>query len=290
MWAMFLHRLKKDWFAQCCLIILVVVLALGIFAPWIAPQDPTLTNIRIKYHALSFDYPLGTDHLGRCVFSRLIYGVRTTLFYSLVAMLLTISLGGILGLIAGYCRGKVDSVIMRLCDMMLSFPEIVMILALVGILGPSINHILLAIVVVKWSWYARMVRGAVIQYTHQNYVRYAQVVGIKPLRILRRHILPMTAADMMILASTNMGAVILTISALSFLGLGIQPPTPEWGSMLSTAKSVMFSHPTQMLPAGIMITLVVVACNGLGDFLRDVFDPTNRFDKSVLVDAHHDHD
>lgn len=286
MWGLFLHRLKKDWFAQLCLVILVLVLLLGIFAPWLVPHDPTLANIRIKYHPFSISYPLGTDNLGRCVFSRLMYGVRTTLFYSLLAMMLTILLGGMLGLIAGYFRGKVDNIIMRLCDMMLSFPEIVMILALVGILGPGINHILLAIVIVKWSWYARMIRGAVIQYTHQNYVRYAQVVGIKPIHILQRHILPMTAADMMILASTNMGTVILTISALSFLGLGIQPPTPEWGSMLSTAKIVMFSHPSQMIPAGVMITLVVVACNGLGDFLRDVFDPTNRFDRSFLVDDH----
>lgn len=288
MWAIFLHHLKKDYFAQLCLVILSVVLVLGICAPWIAPHDPALTNVRIKYHVFSWIYPLGTDNLGRCVFSRLIYGIRITLFYSLFAMLLTILLGGVLGLIAGYFRGKVDGFIMRLCDMMLSFPEIVMILALVGILGPGINHILLAIVVVKWSWYARMIRGAVIQYTHQNYVRYAQVVGIKPLRILRRHILPMTAADMMILASTNIGTVILTISALSFLGLGIQPPTPEWGSMLNAAKAVMFSHPSQMLPVGIMITLVVVACNGLGDFLRDVFDPANRFEQRFLVGDHHD--
>lgn len=288
MWRIFLYHLRKDWFAQGCLIFLGIVLILGLFAPWIVPHDPTLTNIRFKYHPFSVSYPLGTDNLGRCIFSRLIYGIRTTLFYSILAMVLTMLLGGILGLIAGYFRGKVDSVIMRLCDMMLAFPEIVMILALVGILGPGIKHILLAIVVVKWSWYARMIRGAVIQYTHQNYVRYAQVVGVKPLRILRQHILPMTAADMMVLASTNIGTIILTISALSFLGLGIDPPTPEWGSMLSTAKSVMFAHPIQMLPTGIMITLVVVACNGLGDFLRDVFDPTNRFDKRTLVDSSHD--
>lgn len=287
MWPHFVHHLKKDWFAQACLATLIIIFLMGIFAPWIVPHDPTLTNIRIKYHAMSWAYPLGTDNLGRCVFSRLIYGIRTTIFYAFFAMLLTIFLGAVLGLIAGYFRGKVDSIIMRFCDMMLSFPEVVMILALVGILGPGINHIILAIVVVKWAWYARMVRGAVIQYTHQNYVRYAQIIGIKPWRILHRHILPMTATDMIILASTNIGAVILTISALSFLGLGVQPPTPEWGSMLNTAKTVMLSHPEQMLPAGLMITLVVVAFNGLGDFLRDVFDPTNRFDHSLTVENHH---
>lgn len=287
MWPQFIHHLKKDWFAQACLITLIIIFLMGIFAPWFVPHDPTLTNIRIKYQSMSWAYPLGTDNLGRCVFSRLVYGIRTTIFYAFFAMLLTIFIGTVLGLIAGYFRGKVDSLIMRFCDMMLSFPEVVMILALVGILGPGINHIILAIVVVKWSWYARMIRGAVIQYTHQNYVRYAQIIGIKPWRILHRHILPMTATDMMILASTNIGAVILTISALSFLGLGVQPPTPEWGSMLNTAKTVMFSHPEQMLPAGLMITLVVVAFNGLGDFLRDVFDPTNRFDHSFSVDNHH---
>ncbi|WP_392565301.1 ABC transporter permease subunit [Utexia brackfieldae] len=281
-------QLKKDRFAQMCFLILLVVLLAGIFAPWITPHDPNLTASRLKYLPISLDYPLGTDYLGRCVFSRLIYGIRTTLFYSLLAMMLTMILGAILGLIAGFYRGKVDSIIMRLCDMMLSFPDVVMILAIVGVLGPSIENIVLAIVVVKWAWYARMIRGAVRQYTHQNYIRYAQVIGAKDSYILRRHLLPMTAADMMILASTNIGTIILTISALSFLGLGIQPPTAEWGSMLSMAKQVMLTHPTQMLPAGIAITVVVIACNGLGDFLRDLFDPMNRFDQTLLVKNRYD--
>ncbi|RKS87432.1 nickel transport system permease protein [Orbus hercynius] len=288
MMRLFYYRLKQDRFAQICFAILLLVLLAGIFAPLIAFHDPNVASPRIKYQMMSLTYPLGTDYLGRCVFSRLIYGIRTTIFYALLAMLLTITFGAVMGMIAGFYRGKVDSIIMRLCDMLLSYPEVVMILAIVGVLGPSIGNILVAIVLVKWAWYARMIRGAVLQYTHQNYIRYAQIIGAKNSYILYRHLLPMTAADMMILASTNIGTIILTISALSFLGLGIQPPVAEWGSMLSMAKQVMLSHPEQMLPAGIAITLVVIAFNGLGDFLRDVFDPMNRFDNTVPLGDHHE--
>lgn len=269
-------RLRQDRFAVFCVLVLLVVLAAGLLAPWIAPNSPTETAVRLKYQSSSWAFPLGTDNLGRCTFSRLLFGIRTTVFYALAAMALTLSLGVLIGLIAGVMRGIVDAVLMRLCDVMLAFPAEVMILALVGVLGPGIDNILIAIVVVKWAWYARMIRGTVVQYTHQNYVRYAQVIGAPAQHVLRRHLLPMTATDVAILASADIGSVILLISALSFLGLGVQPPTPEWGSMLSEAKDIMLVRPQQMLPAGLTIVLVVVAFNGLGDFLRDVLDPGRR--------------
>lgn len=276
MWQLFWQRLAKDKSAQLCLLVIMIVAIAGIFAPWLAPHDPTLTSIRLKFKPMSFDYPLGTDNLGRCIFSRLLFGVRTTVFYALLAMSVTLIIGWLMGMLAGFFHGKTDTLIMRLCDVVLSFPAEIMILALVGIMGPGIGNILIAVILVKWAWYARMIRGVVRQYSHRNYIAYARVIGAPSHHILQRHLLPVTFAETIVLASTDIGSVILMISALSFLGLGVQPPTPEWGNMLSEAKNVMVLHPAQMLPAGIAITLVVTAFNFWGDFLRDVFDPDNR--------------
>ena len=276
MWQLFWLRLSQDKSAQLCFLVIIVVIFSGVFAPWIAPHDPTLTAIRLKFQPISIDYPLGTDNLGRCIFSRLLFGIRTTVFYALLAMSITLIIGWLMGMLAGFFYGKTDTVIMRLCDVVLSFPAEIMILALVGIMGPGIGNILLAVILVKWAWYARMIRGVVRQYSHRNYIAYARVIGASSSHILRRHLLPVTMAETIVLASTDIGSVILMISALSFLGLGVQPPTPEWGNMLSEAKNVMILHPEQMLPAGIAITVVVTAFNFWGDFLRDVFDPDNR--------------
>lgn len=276
MWQLFLQHLYKDKIAQLCLLVIVAILIAGLFAPWIAPHDPTLTAIRLKFQSMSLNYPLGTDNLGRCIFSRLLFGIRTTVFYALLAMIITLIIGWLLGVIAGFFDGKTDAVIMRLCDVVLSFPAEIMILALVGIMGPGIGNILIAVILVKWAWYARMVRGIVRQYSHQNYIAYSRVIGAPSSHILRRHLLPVTIAETGVLASADIGGIILLISALSFLGLGVQPPTPEWGNMLSEAKNVMILHPLQMLPAGIAITLVVIVFNFWGDFLRDVFDADNR--------------
>lgn len=284
----FIQQLRRDGFAQVCLAIVVIVIFSGIMAPWLAPHDPIETAVRMKYQASSYSYPLGTDNLGRCILSRLLFGIRTTVFYSLFAMVLTLSLGCIIGMIAGIFGGKIDEFLMRLCDVMLSFPGEVMILAMVGVLGPRIENILLAVVLVKWAWYARMIRGTVIQYTHRNYVRYAQVIGASPAHILKKHIIPMTMAEIIILATSDIGSVILLISALSFLGLGVQAPTPEWGNMLSEAKNVMILHPELMLPAGIAIIVVVAAFNGLGDFLRDVADPANRYSHTAYQEKNSD--
>ncbi|MCG8709735.1 ABC transporter permease subunit [Brenneria sp. 4F2] len=263
-------RLKQDRLALWCLCFLALVLLAGLLAPWIAPHDPLLVSWRDKYHAIGMDYPLGADHLGRCLFSRLLYGIRTTVFVSLLAMAVTLAFGMLIGMLAGYFRGRVDAVLMRMCDVMLSFPSEVMIFALVGILGPGLGNIILAVLLVKWAWYARMIRGIVLQYSDRHYIHYARLIGAKPTYIILRHLLPVSAAEMAVLATTDSGALILLLSALSFIGLGVQPPTPEWGAMLGEAKNILMVHPEQMLPAGIAIVLVVAAFNYLGDFLRDV--------------------
>ncbi|WP_409308443.1 nickel/cobalt ABC transporter permease [Pectobacterium sp. B1J-3] len=273
-------RLSQDRVALLCLCAVVVILGAGVLAPWLAPNDPLLVSWRDKYHPISGHFPLGADHLGRCVLSRLLFGIRTTVFVSLAAMVATLTLGMLIGVLAGYFRGRVDSVLMRFSDVMLSFPGEVMIFALVGILGPGLTNIVLAILLVKWAWYARMIRGIVMQYSDKHYIHYARLIGCPSHHIIMRHVLPVTFAEIVVLATTDSGAVILLLSALSFLGLGVQPPTPEWGAMLGEAKNVMLTHPEQMLPAGIAIVVMVASFNYLGDFLRDVLDVQNIGDAS----------
>lgn len=273
-----INRLKKDRLAMVCIGFLFVVILAGVFAPVIAPHNPIETNVKEKFAGMSMTYPLGTDQLGRCILSRVLYGIRTTVFTSLIAMAITIVVGTILGIIAGVSRGKVDELIMRICDVFLSFPSEVMILAIVGIMGPGLFNVILASIIAKWAWYTRMIRTIVIKYTDKNYIRFAKVSGCSTGHIVKTHILPGAAGEIAVLATLDSGAVILMISALSFLGLGVQAPTPEWGMMLNEAKNVMIVHPYQMLAPGIAILLVVAAFHFVGDSLQDAFD-TKRGDK-----------
>lgn len=274
---MLFTRLRHDPIALLCTLLLLVIVLAGIFAPYLAPYDPVATAVQQKNLPFSSIHWLGTDHLGRDIYSRILFGIRTTIFYSLFAMLCTLITGACIGISAALFGGKIDNWLMRFCDVMLSFPSEVMILALIGILGPSMQNIIFAIVVSKWAWYARMLRGITLQYRERDYVRFAQVIGCNKRHIFRHHLLPNIAADTAVLASTDMSGIILMISALSFLGLGVQAPIPEWGNMLSEAKNQMLLYPLQMLPAGLSIVITLICCNVIGDFLRDYFDPSYRF-------------
>ncbi|CED93333.1 nickel/cobalt ABC transporter permease [Romboutsia ilealis] len=269
----FFDRFKKDKLGVLSLIVILSVCLAGILAPLIAPHDPTAVDIKSKLLGMSLAYPFGTDQLGRCVFSRLLYGIRTTVFLSLIAMVATIVIGTVLGMIAGLFRGWVDELIMRICDIMLSFPSEVMILAIVGILGSGISNIVIANIIAKWAWYTRMIRSIVIQYVDKNYIKFAKVSGCSNLHIIRKHLIPGTIGEIVVLATLDTGWVILNISALSFLGLGVQAPTPEWGMMLSEAKNIMTIYPQQMLPAGLAILVIVAAFNFLGDSLQEALNP-----------------
>lgn len=262
--------------ALVCLIIIITIIVLGILAPYIAPFDSNKVRIVRKYAAISSEHWLGCDHLGRDIFSRLLYGIRSTLFLSLLTMIITIIVGSIIGLISGYQRGKLDECIMRLCDIMLSFPSQVMILAIVGVLGVGIENIIIANIVVKWAWYSRMIRSSVIKYSRKNYILFSRAIGAPHSFIIYRHLLPNVMSEVVILATLDTGWVILNISALSFIGLGVQAPTAEWGLMLSEAKNVMTQHPMQMIYPGIAILIVVAAFNMLGDCLRDILDPKEK--------------
>ncbi len=251
----------------------VLVGLAGIFAPWLAPHDPYAGNIIEKFAPYSLNHPLGTDHLGRDILSRLIYGIRPTLFLSLVTMLATISLGTIMGLISGYFRGFVDEVIMRIVDMMLSFPSQIMIFAVIALLGVDVQNIIIANVLIKWAWYARMIRTSVLQYRDRNFILYSRTIGSSESYILGRHLLPSIFSELAVLASLDVGWTIINISTLSFLGLGIQAPLPEWGAMLNEAKNVLTVNPIQMLAPGLSIVVLVSVFNLLGDAIRDALDP-----------------
>ena len=259
-----------------CLIIITTIVILGILASYIAPYDPNKVRIVRKYAAMSSQHWLGCDHLGRDILSRLLYGIRSTLFLSLLTMIITIVVGSLIGLISGYQRGKLDECIMRLCDIMLSFPSQVMILAIVGVLGVGIENVIIANIVVKWAWYSRMIRSSVIKYSRKNYILFSRAIGAPHSFIICRHLLPNVMSELVVLATLDTGWVILNISALSFIGLGVQAPTAEWGLMLSEAKNVMTQHPMQMVFPGIAILIVVAAFNMLGDCLRDILDPKDQ--------------
>ncbi|MBO4335318.1 MAG: ABC transporter permease subunit [Desulfovibrio sp.] len=269
----FWQSLQKDKAGMLCLCFLLAVILLGLLAPLIAPHDPVSIDVRHKFSGFSAAHLLGTDHLGRDILSRLIFGIRTSLGFSLLTMSATVAIGIVLGMLAGFLHGKVEALIMRFCDVMMSFPSEVMILAIVGMLGPGLPNVVLACVIAKWPWYTRMIRTVTRQYADMNYIRFARVAGYSIPYIIRKHLLPCAAGEIIVLASLDTGSVLLMISALSFLGLGVQPPTPEWGMMLGEAKNIMILYPEQMLPPGIAILLVVAAFNFLGDSLRDALDP-----------------
>lgn len=268
-----LKRLLKHQGFMMTIGFILLIGCLGILAPIIAPHDPYATNIINKYAKFSLEYPLGTDNLGRCIFSRMLYGIRPTLGLAIVTMLGTIGLGTLMGLLSGYFDGWVDEIIMRIVDVMLSFPSQIMVFAVVALLGIDVRNVVLANIFIKWAWYARLIRTSVLQHKHKNFILYSRVIGNSESFILFKHLLPSIASEMAVLASLDIGWAVINISTLSFLGLGVQAPTPEWGAMLSEAKNALSINPIQMIAPGLAIVILVTAFNFLGDVLRDALDP-----------------
>lgn len=268
-----IKKLMKNKIAVLSIAIIISISIIGIFAPFFAPNDPYENNILEKFQSLSYKYPLGTDHLGRCILSRMIYGIRPTLFLALITMMGTIGLGTLMGLLAGYFKGIVDEIIMRIVDVMLSFPSQIMILAVIAFLGVDIRNVVIANVFIKWAWYARMIRTSTLKYRDKNFVLFSRSIGSSRRFILIKHILPCIASEMVVFATLDIGWSILNISTLSFLGLGVQAPIPEWGAMLNEAKNVMTTNPYQMIVPGMAVVVLVASFNLLGDCLRDALDP-----------------
>ncbi len=268
-----LKRLLKSKSFVLTMGFILLIAIVGIFAPVFAPNDPYETDIINKFAQFSSKYPLGTDQLGRCILSRMIYGIRPTLGLALITMIGTITLGTIIGAASGYFGGLLDEICMRIVDVMLSFPSQIMVFAVVALLGVDVKNVILANIFIKWAWYARMIRTSVLQCKNKNFVSFSKAVGNGESFILFKHMLPSISSDIAVLASLDIGWAIINISTLSFLGLGVQAPTPEWGAMLNEAKNVLTINPVQMIAPGVAIVTLVSLFNFLGDIIRDVLDP-----------------
>ena len=254
------------------LIMAIIIILIAIFAKQIAPKDPLNAVMTKPLHSPDNENLLGTDILGRDILSRIIYGTRYSLFMTLVLVRTVFTLGTILGLLAGYFGGIVDTLIMRLADMMVSFPGIILAIAIAGLLGPSMTNAIIAISSVTWPKYARLSRSMVLKIKKELYVEAAKLTGSKDKDILFKYILPNMITLMLVTAISDIGALMLEISALSFLGFGAQPPIPEWGAMLNEGRTYLAKAPWLMLYPGIAIVIVVVVFNMLGDNIKDLID------------------
>lgn len=254
-------------------LLVILVLFVAIFAPYLAPQDPYESNMRNVLQTPSAEHLLGTDKLGRDTLSRIIAGTQVSLFMTICLVILLAIVGIVVGVSAGYFGGKVEMVLMRLADMMLSFPGVVLAIAIAGILGGSIVNTIIALLIVGWAKYARLVRSLVIKLRNNDFIIAAQVNGTKTINILRRHILPNVLPMIVITGAMDIGTMMMEIAGLSFLGFGAQPPTPEWGLMLNEGRQYIQTAPWLMIYPGAAIFIVVAIFNLWGDALRDVLDP-----------------
>lgn len=269
--------LRSQKTAAVCSVILAVLFLLSIMAPWIAPHDPVQVNLAIKLQSPSWDYPLGTDQLGRCNLSRLLYGSLISLGFASLIFISSLLIGLLIGTFAGYKGGIIDQVLMRFCEGVMAFPTLVLVLGLVGILGPGLPQVILAMIMVQWVYYARMFRGMVLSLRERNFITAAKISGSSQWTIIGRHIVPNVLPPIVVMGTLEIGWAIMDIAAMSFLGLGVQPPSPEWGSMIHEGKSYIRSNPELMLYPGIMILIIVVTFNILGEALSDRFGVKRRF-------------
>ncbi|HHY10983.1 MAG TPA: ABC transporter permease [Firmicutes bacterium] len=267
------RKFKKNKAALIGLAIICLLFITAVFAPLLAPFDPTDLDLTNRYNSPNRTNLLGTDEFGRDVLSRIIYGSRIVVGVSFSATMLAAIFGITLGLLAGYFGGVLDAVISRAADIMLAFPAFLLAIALVAVFGANTFNIIIIIAVTRTPRYARLVRGSVLSVKAKEYVEATDAVGASTPRILFKHILPNCIGPVMVYASLTLGDSILTVAGLSFLGLGVQPPTADWGVMLSRGKEYMLLAPWMAIIPGIAIVLTVMGFNLLGDGLRDLIDP-----------------
>lgn len=279
LWGDTWYRLRKNKLALAALIYLGVVSLLAITGPLWVPKvlgDPlyvdTETIASLRFLPPSVAHPMGTDDFGRDILGRVIYGARVSLTVGIVATLISLSLGLILGALSGYYGGVVDSIVMRLTDVFLAFPYILFTILLISIMGVGFGSVLVAIGILGWTTIARVFRSSILSIKQNDYVEAARAMGASDVRIMLRHILPNALAPIIVYATMSLGGVILTEAALSFLGVGVQPPTPSWGRMLNESQNYLVSNPGLSIWPGIAIVLTVLAFVLLGDGLRDALD------------------
>ena len=267
----------RQWLRQklglAGLVVLVLVGLVSLAAPYLATRDPRAQDLGNKLQAPSARYPLGTDQLGRDVLARVMHGGRNTLGGALLALVILSALGILIGGLAGYAGGLVETLLMRLTDAVLTFPYLVLALALAAAFTPSLLTVVIAVAVTWWGHYARVIRGMVLGVCAMPFVETAHALGAGHGRLIGRHVMPNVAPPIIVLSTLDLGLIILSMAALSYLGLGVQPPAPEWGMMLNESRLYMFTAPHLMIFPGAMIFVTVLAANLLGDALRDVLDP-----------------
>jgi len=278
-WLVFAQRLARRRTALFGLIVVAVVIATALAASWISPFDPSAQDIGNRLKPPGWQdgtgrlHPLGTDHLGRDLLARVIFGAQPALLVASAAVLISGVLGMATGLVGGYFGGRIDDVLMRLADIQLAFPFILLAIAVIGVLGPSLPTIIIVIGVSSWVVYARVVRGTVLMLREREFVQAAHALGGNDSRILIRHILPNAFAPWLVVATLDMARVIVIESALSFLGLGVQPPAPTWGGMLADGRVYITTSWWLATFPGLAILVTVLGINLFGDGLRDTLDP-----------------
>lgn len=274
-----MYLLSRNKLTRLAMITVILLIVIAIIAPFIVPYPTHIYNDVNPQHKLlppSKTYLFGTDELGRDIFSRVIYGTRISLQTGILAVSLSLLIGIPLGAIAGSTGGIVDELIMRITDIFLSFPPLLLAIAISAFLGPNLRNAMVAIAISWWPWYTRLIRGQAVSIRERQFVKAAKAIGTPPLKIIFGHIVPNCIAPVIVQASMDIGGVILTAASLSFLGLGAQPPTPEWGLMVSTSRNYFLNAWWYSIFPGLAIFIAVLAFNLLGDGLREIMDPKTR--------------
>ncbi len=267
-------RFRRNPPAMIGLIIVLVLLAAAAFAPWIATHDPITQNLTGRLQPpLTDGHLLGTDEFGRDIFSRIVHGARVTLYIVALVAVTAPVFGLLIGTVAGYAGGVIDQVLMRGTDIFLAFPKLILALALVAVLGPGVENAVLAIALTSWPPYARLARAETLTVRNSDYIAAIRLQGAGPIRIVTGHVMPMCLSSVVIRVTLDMAGVILTAAGLGFLGLGAQPPMPEWGMMISAGRKFLFEQWWVATMPGLAIFIVSLGFNLLGDGLRDVLDP-----------------
>lgn len=272
-WRVIVRRLLRNRLSRFGIGVLVILFLLIVFGPFVWRTDPNAQDLAVRLTSPSLDHPFGTDTNGRDLLSRVLHGGRISLSLSILTVLLSFTVGGAMGLVAGYTRGFADGVLMRLMDILLAFPALLLALAIAAALGTGMVNTVIAVFIPTVPRFARLMRSAVLSVRETDYVLAAKAVGVRPLRILTRHVLRNSITPVVVQASIFVGVVMLEIAALSYLGLGVQPPTAEWGAILTDSQAYLLQQPWAIVAPGLAISLAVLSFNLLGDALRDVLDP-----------------
>jgi peptide/nickel transport system permease protein len=267
-----MSRLFANRGAVAGLTIVSLFIGVALLAPLLAPYSPAMQNLSEDLHAPQLHHPCGQDKLGRDILSRIVYGSRVSLLVGVLVVGISAGIGLGIGAISGYAGGRTDALLMRGIDVLLAFPGILLAIGLSAVLGPSLRNVLLALCAISWTGYARLVRGEVLAYREREFVTAAISLGAPALRVLRRHIVPQLVAPLIVQATFGMAGAIVAEASLSFLGLGVQPPTPSWGSMINDGRSFLLIAPHVALFPGLALVFTVLGLNLLGDGLRDALD------------------